>query len=368
MTLEVGIDIGDVDLVICMDPPFSIGSFLQRIGRGCRRLQGKTRVLWAARDRASSLIFEALVAQSAVGVPATPAAPIRRSILVQQALAYLRQVDKHSRTVEQCRNTLALSVLPVFSAETVADVLRAMTGQKLLRIQDSVVEPAEEGWSFIESTRIFNNIGSTFSDVALVDADTGMQLANVRGLKTGATGVQIGGHSYEVVGSPSARVRKVRATTEIHPTPTYAARKLPYAADVGVALARRFDVQAIELLILNLGDALAAFTWLGRLQNLSLEGLLERRRVVVKASSFCIKFSGVQPADCLRVLRELASEPSPENPLLDLPVEKVSDLGPHFKLLNEEQQRQTRGDWFQLGALRKYIGGLEGHRIVDKLF
>jgi ATP-dependent Lhr-like helicase len=75
MTLEVGIDIGDVDLVICMDPPFSLGSFLQRIGRGCRRLQGKTRVLCAARDRASSLIFEALVAQSAVGVPATPPAP-----------------------------------------------------------------------------------------------------------------------------------------------------------------------------------------------------------------------------------------------------------------------------------------------------
>jgi len=45
MTLEVGIDIGDIDLVICMDPPFSLSSFLQRIGRGCRRLNGLTRVL-----------------------------------------------------------------------------------------------------------------------------------------------------------------------------------------------------------------------------------------------------------------------------------------------------------------------------------
>jgi ATP-dependent Lhr-like helicase len=365
MTLEVGIDIGDVDLVICMDPPFSLGSFLQRIGRGCRRLQGKTRVMCAARDRASALIFEALVGQSAVGVPATPAAPIRRSVLVQQSLAYLRQVDKHSRTVEQCRTALTLPVQPVFPAEIVVDVLHAMAGQKLLRIQNSVVEPAEEGWSFIESTRIFNNIGSTFSDVALVDADTGMQLANVRGLKTGATGVQIGGHSYEVVGSPSARIRKIRATDESHPAPMYAARKLPYAADVGIALARRFQVQPTELLILNLGDSHAAFTWLGRLQNMSLEGLLERRRVAVKASSFCIKFRIVKPSDCLSVLRELASERSPENPLLDLPVEKVVDLGPHFKLLNEEQQRQARGDWFQVDVLRKFVGGLETHRIID---
>ena len=29
MTLEIGIDIGDVDLVICIDPPFSIPSFLR---------------------------------------------------------------------------------------------------------------------------------------------------------------------------------------------------------------------------------------------------------------------------------------------------------------------------------------------------
>ena len=57
MTLEVGIDIGDVDLVVCMDRPFRLGSFLQRIGRGCRRLQGKTRVLCVARDRNGQLIL-----------------------------------------------------------------------------------------------------------------------------------------------------------------------------------------------------------------------------------------------------------------------------------------------------------------------
>ena len=54
MTLEIGIDIGDIDLVICMDPPFSLSSFLQRIGRGCRRLNGRTRVLCVARDRAGN--------------------------------------------------------------------------------------------------------------------------------------------------------------------------------------------------------------------------------------------------------------------------------------------------------------------------
>ena len=36
-TLELGIDIGDIDAVVLFRPPFSISSLLQRIGRGNRR-------------------------------------------------------------------------------------------------------------------------------------------------------------------------------------------------------------------------------------------------------------------------------------------------------------------------------------------
>ncbi len=36
-TLEVGIDIGDLDIIILLDPPYSINAFLQRIGRGNRQ-------------------------------------------------------------------------------------------------------------------------------------------------------------------------------------------------------------------------------------------------------------------------------------------------------------------------------------------
>jgi len=36
-TLEVGIDIGDLDIIILAEPPYSINAFLQRIGRGSRK-------------------------------------------------------------------------------------------------------------------------------------------------------------------------------------------------------------------------------------------------------------------------------------------------------------------------------------------
>lgn len=39
MTLEIGIDIGDIDAIVLAEVPWSISSLLQRIGRGSRRMQ-----------------------------------------------------------------------------------------------------------------------------------------------------------------------------------------------------------------------------------------------------------------------------------------------------------------------------------------
>ena len=46
-TLEIGVDIGDVDLVVLDGPPPDIPALLQRIGRGNRR-SGTTRVMACA--------------------------------------------------------------------------------------------------------------------------------------------------------------------------------------------------------------------------------------------------------------------------------------------------------------------------------
>ncbi|MCD4816418.1 MAG: hypothetical protein K8R06_08470, partial [Methanosarcinales archaeon] len=39
MTLEIGIDVGDIDAIVLAEVPWSISSLLQRIGRGSRRMQ-----------------------------------------------------------------------------------------------------------------------------------------------------------------------------------------------------------------------------------------------------------------------------------------------------------------------------------------
>lgn len=70
-TLELGIDIGDIDAVILWGPPASVESFLQRIGRGNRR-QNKTNAICLVPDDSDNpwldtLIFLALIDASRKG-------------------------------------------------------------------------------------------------------------------------------------------------------------------------------------------------------------------------------------------------------------------------------------------------------------
>lgn len=59
-TLEVGIDIGDVDVVVLAEPTMSVNSFLQRIGRGNRR-SDKCVVWGCSRSDGESLLYKALL-------------------------------------------------------------------------------------------------------------------------------------------------------------------------------------------------------------------------------------------------------------------------------------------------------------------
>ncbi|MHB1034775.1 MAG: helicase-related protein [Pirellulales bacterium] len=266
MTLEVGIDIGDIDLVICIDPPFSLSSSLQRIGRGCRRLQGKTRVLCVARDRAGKLMFQAIIRQSALGIAPGPLSPCRRSVLVQQVLAYLRQVPKHRRIVDQFLRVLCSDASPAVSEEVVRGILGDMSRNGYLDERDGIYRPASAGWEFIESNKIYTNIQPTPLEVTLVDADSGQVVATVAGVG-GMEGVRVAGRSYDFLPGGSATEKRVRPGGDHADSPRYHARSLPYASDMGTALAARLGVPSNALAVIRDANTLFVMTWLGRLLN-----------------------------------------------------------------------------------------------------
>ncbi|WP_130799644.1 DEAD/DEAH box helicase [Streptomyces otsuchiensis] len=94
-TLELGIDVGDLDRVIQIDAPSSVASFLQRLGRSGRR-QGSTRnCLFLALDEDGLLAAAGLLLTWSQGwVEPVVAPPEPRHIVAQQLLALCLQENR----------------------------------------------------------------------------------------------------------------------------------------------------------------------------------------------------------------------------------------------------------------------------------
>jgi ATP-dependent helicase Lhr and Lhr-like helicase len=85
-TLEIGIDIGDIDAVSLINPPSNISSFLQRIGRGNRRT-GSCNIICLCQDEQEELIYRALLHCASKGIFDDIHEYVRPSVCFQQVLS-----------------------------------------------------------------------------------------------------------------------------------------------------------------------------------------------------------------------------------------------------------------------------------------
>jgi ATP-dependent Lhr-like helicase len=364
MTLEVGIDIGDIDLVICMDPPFSLSSFLQRIGRGCRRLNGRTRVLGVARDNAGEITFKAMIRQAALEMPTGPVAPFRRSVLFQQILAYLQQVPKHRRVLEQFTRVFSSENTPQIRTDKIKAILDDMVQAGFIEKQTDVFMPASEGWGFIQSNRIYSNIQANPLEVSLIDVESGQVVARVAGVRDSSGGIRVAGRSFEILPGGTAGTQRVRSGGDHGEAPSYHARSLPYAFDVGACLANYFGIAANELVTMRVGESVVVWTWLGKLINSVLGACLRKRGCVVSEESFYLSIS-CDDSSVITLFREAVQEAETNNPLSTLKPEQMVDLGPNFRYLSTTQQCKAREDWLDTQFLRAWCDSISQVRRIS---
>ena len=126
-TLELGIDIGDVDSVLLYEPPDSTSAFLQRIGRSNRR-EGRTHFWGISRGadaQAQLLRFLGMLNMARRGHIETPQPKTLPSVLVQQMLSCLYE----KKTITQS----ALCDLFPDQRDMIATLFEAMARQQWLR-------------------------------------------------------------------------------------------------------------------------------------------------------------------------------------------------------------------------------------------
>jgi len=122
-TLELGIDIGDLDVVVQLGPPNSVSSFIQRMGRSGRR--GKPAyVAWVLRD-VCELICSAAIIESAMHQAVEPLHPQKRpyNVLIQQMFLFVHRTRR--TTHHQLEHSLRS--LPPFAGIPSATIGRIIT-------------------------------------------------------------------------------------------------------------------------------------------------------------------------------------------------------------------------------------------------
>ena len=176
-TLEVGVDIGDVDLVALIGAPPSTRSLLQRIGRGGRETD-RTRVLALPQTAIDQAALASMLLSARDGDLESAGYARRWSVFVQQAASFVAQSGPRGRQ----RSDLFALVQDVWPDETTAT-----------QIIDGLVENEQlterlgrftlgETWADLfdrGGSGMHANFGSSGNALPVVDAGTGETIAHV---------------------------------------------------------------------------------------------------------------------------------------------------------------------------------------------
>lgn len=135
-TLELGIDIGDIQTVVLLSPPPSVSSFLQRIGRGNRR-SGTCRVVAIVRNDNERLLYQALLELARTGNLEPVHEYARPSVAFQQILSHAWQGLRTDKPLTE-RNLATRSGCQEF-----VDVLKDMLAEGHLRLNQGALIPSD---------------------------------------------------------------------------------------------------------------------------------------------------------------------------------------------------------------------------------
>jgi ATP-dependent Lhr-like helicase len=205
-TLELGIDIGDIDAVILYEPPFDLQSFLQRIGRGNRRRE-KAVGYGVFSDPWECLVFDVYLEEAASGNIGCSGESVYISVGVQQVLSYLYQRRRIGCTYRKFFEVLG----HLMDEETLLTILNHLEDQGFIeRLLKGIYAPTERLLNAGERGFLHSNIERRFWEVRIVEAGSGKEIGNVQLL---SPQFELGGNLWEVVHAEkrTAWVRPIRA-------------------------------------------------------------------------------------------------------------------------------------------------------------
>ena len=199
-TLEVGIDIGDIDLIILASPPPNVSALLQRIGRGNRRVR-VTRVCCLTSNPGETLRYEHLLDCAEKGRLLGGNYRFCPSVLAQQCMSLLMQTPGRWITAGAL-----ISRMPHWLKETpwpkrTPELLDHLADKGWLLRSGTRYMMGEELEEAFEKGRMHSNIDSGGNEIEVIDQDTRQVLGTLPKTATEGGRLMLSGRNLKVSGS-----------------------------------------------------------------------------------------------------------------------------------------------------------------------
>jgi ATP-dependent Lhr-like helicase len=268
LTLELGIDIGDVDLVVLLSPPRSVTSLLQRVGRGNRR-RSTTRVLCYHGGPADRLRYEVLFGLAAEGRLAEPPPPIHPGVLVQQSFSLLFQNPGRFLTREALHARIPSDLAERYSLLRIEELLRTLRSREYLEGSSNHYIPSEKLLRMFERGQIHANIASDATELEVVEEATGRTVGTISRGAAQHTGQPfvLGGRNRRTVRQDDRRIYVESGPAA--PAPVFKSRGIPITSfPLAQALRERMGLPEGVLPLLRRGlpeNHVLVFHFLGSL-------------------------------------------------------------------------------------------------------
>lgn len=254
-TLEIGIDIGTIDLVVLDEPAPSVSAMLQRLGRGNRRT-GVTRVMLCGPTICDHLVQRAMLAASRDGWLGPPEYGPQHAVARQQVASYVFQSRSRSRPRAQLQRLLDSCGSPVVAPSLLDHLVAA---GELLE-DDSGIRLGPEWLDASSNAALHSNIESTPSQ-NVVDRDSGRIVA--KGIRFhGGQGLTVGGANHKVY-DHSGHVVEVRREVGKNPPMEgqwrFETRGRRFGGGIPAAVRRFLRLEEDEWPVLRTGGQTFAF-------------------------------------------------------------------------------------------------------------
>lgn len=156
MTLEFGIDIGDIDAIGLYKPPLTIASLLQRIGRGCRRRNDINIAFGIYTNDLDYASFISLFSLASEGAKDDLNYFPKYSVIVQQIFSLLKQKKYSGILYEELKKIM----MPFINSEDyLKGIVQKLKESNYIEIVNQIIYPTEKAINLCNLPSIHSNIG-----------------------------------------------------------------------------------------------------------------------------------------------------------------------------------------------------------------